>query len=180
MGYDKYSIVGFSEGSRIALLMAAKYPESILNLVLSAIKTVPSSKGLSALPIEKWREDSLKDYLKVYETKDEIQKLWNRFVKFEEFYSQYFPEDIYKGKYRLVTCPVLLTHGDKVCNKTIVTEFEAYIICLRNSIYLVDFSSKIIIFLLIVFDLGHVNSSGTSFIFRETVAKRSASSVPFW
>ena len=121
MGYNKYSIIGFSEGARIALLMATKYPKIIDSLVLSAIKTSTTTKELKAFfaskSVDKWSEKKLKAYLNVYESKDEIQKLWNRFHKFAEFLTQYFPEGLYKDKYHLVRCPVLITHGDRVCNQ---------------------------------------------------------------
>ena len=121
LGYDKYSIIGFSEGARVALLMAAQYPMSVRSLVLSSIRTRISNNELSAIlqnkSINKWTQNKVKSYLKVYETEEEIQKMWNRFIKFVEFYNQYFPEDIFKDKYELVRCPVLITHGDKVCIK---------------------------------------------------------------
>ena len=118
LGYDKYSIIGLGEGARVALLMAINYSQSITSIVLSALKTYSSNKGLAALlstqKVDKWSRNKLDAYLKVYESKEEIQKLWNRYLKFAEFYNQYFPEDMFKDKYHLVKCPVLLTHGDKV------------------------------------------------------------------
>ena len=69
---------------------------------------------LSTQSVDKWKKDRIQELLRVYESKEEIQKLWNRYLKFAEFYTQYFPEDLFKGKYHLVKCPVLLTHGDQV------------------------------------------------------------------
>ena len=98
--------------------MAAKYPQSIHSIVVSGISTTQSIRGLSALlstqTVDKWEKKRLEPYLKAYGTKDEIQKLWNRFLKFIEFYNQYFPEDIFKDSYDLVKCPVLIVHGDNV------------------------------------------------------------------
>ena len=98
--------------------MAIKYPESVQSLVLTAISTFTSNKGLNSLlstkSVDNWSETQLKSYLKVYGNKDEIQRLWNRYIKFQEEYPFVFPEDIFKDKYKAVKCPVLLVHGDQV------------------------------------------------------------------
>ena len=118
LGFNKYSIIGYSDGARVALLMAAKYQDSVLSLTLSAMSTIYSGKNLSALTltktVEKWKKDKLEAFLKVYGTSDELQKIWNRFLKFVEYFNQYFPIDFWKNKINLVKCPVLLFHGDKV------------------------------------------------------------------
>ena len=118
MGYNKYSVIGWSEGAKVALLMAIKYPESVQSLVLTAISTHYSKKGLNSMlssqSVDKWPKDKLKDYLNAYKSKDEIQSLWTRFIKFIEHYIQYFPEDIFKDKYKTVKCPVLMIHGEQV------------------------------------------------------------------
>ena len=118
MNIKKFSIIGWSEGAKVALLMAAKYRNSVESMVLVSVFSQLSIKGLNTLltkkSVDSWNKDKLQAYLKVYGTKDEVQKLWTRYLKFVEFYNQYIPDDIFKNKYNLVTCPVLIVHGDKV------------------------------------------------------------------
>ena len=74
--------------------MAIKYIDCITSLVLSVIRTQISSKGLKAFlsnkSVDKLSQQKLKELLEVYENKNEIQKLWNRFLKFNEFYKLLF------------------------------------------------------------------------------------------
>lgn len=98
--------------------MAAKYPKSVESLVLTSIWSQVSIRTINHMvankSIDKWNKNTIANYLKAYESKDDIQKMWNRYVNFFQFYSSYFPGDIFKDKYELVRCPVLLCHGDKV------------------------------------------------------------------
>ena len=118
MGINKYSIIGYNEGAKVAMFMAIRYPSEVLSMVLIGITYYMSNRNISALKsmkeVASWPKSRLENYLKAYESKDEIQKQWNRYVQFAEFHNQYFPEDLFKGKYRSVKCPVLVVHGDKV------------------------------------------------------------------
>lgn len=118
MEYKKYSIVGWSDGAKTALLMAAKYRDEVESLVLVSVSNAPSNRCLNALlqkkSVDSWHKDKVEAYVKVFGTKDELQKQWSRYLKFVEFYTSYFPNDIFANKYNLVNCPVLVVHGDKV------------------------------------------------------------------
>ncbi|CAG2109202.1 unnamed protein product, partial [Medioppia subpectinata] len=122
LGYERYSIIGWSDGAKVALLMAVQYSQCVESMVLTAISTYVSDSCLkffkSAQNIECWGEEKVNAYLKCYETKTEIQNLWNRFVRFAEFYNQYFPEDMYKNRYHLIQFPVLVLHGQRVSHFT--------------------------------------------------------------
>ena len=119
LGFKKYSIIGWSEGARVGLLMAIKYPESVESLVLTAISTYVSETShkffAKTQRVDSWSDDKIDTYLRSYESKEEIQKLWTKFTSYVLYYNQYFPQDIYKDKYHLVKCPVLIFHGDRVC-----------------------------------------------------------------
>lgn len=118
MGFDKYSIIGWSDGAKVALLMAIKYPESVQSLVLTAISTFVSQNSCKFFEttknVETWSSERIEAYLRSYESEAEIQRLWTKFAEYVKYYNQYFPEDIYKNKYHLVKCPVLIFHGDRV------------------------------------------------------------------
>ena len=126
LGHTKYSVIGYDEGAKEALILAAKYPDEVETLTLIGISYKASDKykkGLQAMKsVEKWSEAKQEKYLRVYDSKEEIQRLWTRFVSFVEFsstaigYAQNTPGnvDIFKDFYKLVKCPTLLVHGDKV------------------------------------------------------------------
>ena len=111
-------MIGSSEGAKVALLMAMRYGSEVETLILLGITYYMSNRGITALKatqsVNKWPKSRLNNYLRGYDSKEEIQKQWSRYLSFAEFYNQYFPEDIFKGKYQLVRCPVLILHGDKV------------------------------------------------------------------
>ena len=98
--------------------MAIRYPPEVLSVVLIGITYYMSNKNINTLTsmkeVSKWPKSRLDSYLRAYETKEEIQKQWNRYLQFAQFYNQYYPQDMFKGKYRSVTCPVLVVYGDKV------------------------------------------------------------------
>ena len=118
LGYKEYSIIGWSDGAKVGLLMAIKYSDSIKALVLTALSTYVSEKCHkvfeSTKNVETWGYDRIEAYLRSYESKEEIQKLWTKFTDYVLYYNQYFPEDIFKNKYDLVKCPLLIFHGDRV------------------------------------------------------------------
>ncbi|CAG2178044.1 unnamed protein product, partial [Oppiella nova] len=115
LGFQKYSIIGWSDGAKVALLMAIKYPKCVESVVVTAISIYLTDSAIrffkTTQNIESWSKDRIDCYLRCYETKAEIQTLWTRFAKYIEYYNQYFPEDIYKDKYDLIRCPVLVMHG---------------------------------------------------------------------
>ena len=98
--------------------MAIRHPTEVEALVLIGITSYVSNKNITGLKsmklVKSWPKNRVDNYLRGYESIDEIQKQWNRYLQFAEFYNQYFPEDIFKGKYQRVKCPILLVHGDKV------------------------------------------------------------------
>ena len=98
--------------------MATRYPSEVEALVLIGITSFMSNKNITGLKnmklVKSWPKNRVDNYLRGYESIDEIQKQWNRYLQFAEFYNQYFPEDIFKDKYKLVKCATLIFHGDKV------------------------------------------------------------------
>jgi len=117
LSINAYSIVGWSEGAKVALLMAIRYPTEVEALVLVGITYYMSNRNIASLKanqsVDKWPKSKIEDYLRGYDSKEEIQKQWTRYLNFAEFYNQYFPEDIFKGKYQNVKCYTLIVHGDK-------------------------------------------------------------------
>ena len=96
--------------------MATLYPESIESVILTSVYTRISNESLKLLlssqSVDNWHKDKLESYMKSYGKKEVIQQLWTKFIKFAEYYNQYFPES--KNNYHLIKCPVLIVYGEKV------------------------------------------------------------------
>ena len=102
----------------MALLMAIRYGAQVQALVLMGLTNIMSNKNINALKasqsVDDWPESRIENYLRAYESKEEIQKQWKRYLSFAEFYNHYFPEDFFKDKCETVYSPVMFVHGDKV------------------------------------------------------------------
>jgi hypothetical protein len=64
--------------------------------------------------VDNWGQEKIENYLKIYSSRNEIQELWDRHMNFVANYRKYFPEGVFKNKFHLIECPVLIIHGDKV------------------------------------------------------------------
>ncbi|CAG2172511.1 unnamed protein product [Oppiella nova] len=128
LGFDKYSILSWSDGAKVALLMATLYPESIESVILTSVYTYISNESLKLLlssqSVDNWHKDKLESYIKSYGKKEVIQQLWTKFIKFAEYYNQYFPES--KNNYHLIKCRVLIVYGekDKMCELSQITKLK--------------------------------------------------------
>ncbi|CAG2172512.1 unnamed protein product, partial [Oppiella nova] len=137
LGFNKYSILSWSDGTKVALLMATLYPQSVESLILTSVYTYITNESLKQLlssqNVDNWHKDKLESYMKSYGKKEVIQQLWTRFIKFAEYYNQYFPEN--KNNYHLIKCRVLIIHGekDKMCELSQITKLKQTIS--RSSIY---------------------------------------------
>lgn len=64
--------------------------------------------------IEAWGKERLDNLLKVYDSKATIQKLWDRHLKFCDYFNSYYPQDRRIENYKRAKFPILVLHGDKV------------------------------------------------------------------
>ncbi|CAG2118604.1 unnamed protein product, partial [Medioppia subpectinata] len=110
LNYNKYSIIGWSDGANVALRMATKYRQSVESLILVSVYTYVTNDSLKALTssqsVDNWSKQKLNSYLQSYDNKDVIQQLWTKYVRFIEYYNQYFPEN--KNNYQSIKCKTLL------------------------------------------------------------------------
>ncbi|CAG2109251.1 unnamed protein product [Medioppia subpectinata] len=115
LNYNKYSIIGLSDGANVALRMATKYQQSVESLILVSVYTFMGNESLKALTssqsVDNWNKDKLQSYLQSYDNKDVIQQLWTKYIKFIEYFNQYFPDN--KNNYKSIKCKVLLMYGEK-------------------------------------------------------------------
>ena len=104
----------------MALLMSIKYNDNVQALVVNSVSICNKEYAIkhinSIKTIDKWDEERLEAFLNVYGTEALIQELWTKYCKFYGYYNQYFPNDICNNQYKYIKCPVLVMHGEEVCN----------------------------------------------------------------
>ncbi|CAG2104536.1 unnamed protein product [Medioppia subpectinata] len=117
LGYNKFHVLGWSEGSRVALVLSANYPNSVISMIAMALPVYPTEQNtaniLKTRNIQNWGPELIGKYLKVYDSESEIQALWKRHMVFISNFPDYFPKGVCNYKYDTITCPVLIVHGDK-------------------------------------------------------------------
>ncbi|XP_054157420.1 valacyclovir hydrolase-like [Oppia nitens] len=117
LGYESFAVIGWSDGATAALWMACKYPKAITKMVISSVVAYPDTKVLSALKamgsVDKWPKQRLDNYLRSYTSKEELQKLWDKYLMFYEHIKTYFASDTNESVYKFINFPVLILRGDK-------------------------------------------------------------------
>ncbi|RWS30644.1 hypothetical protein B4U80_08377 [Leptotrombidium deliense] len=111
LGFQIYSIAAFSDGGRIALIMAANYPLNVCKVVAWSTSSYFTSHereyiGSILSNICNWHEVRIKALKEVYG--DYLQEYWRLFINAILEY-----EDIFTNDLKLIQCPVLMMHGDK-------------------------------------------------------------------
>ncbi len=107
--------MGWSDGAKIALIMAIQYPSRIRSCIVWGIVTYATEKDIKAVLITRniryWGNDMIENYQKVYG--NEWLDIWNNHMNFLENIKDIFPEGICKNDLSKCKCPLLILHGDK-------------------------------------------------------------------
>lgn len=110
LGYDTYSVVGFSDGGRTGLMMAAKAPDVIRKAVAWGCNSfiTPEEKRVirSIRSIKGWSEEIKRPLEKIYGS--ELQSIWD---KLSDVWLS--AENLFRDDLPLIQCPVFILHGDK-------------------------------------------------------------------
>lgn len=108
--------MGWSDGSRTALLMASFYPSRVRCCIVWGVVTYFREQDVKAVMITKnikfWGQALVQNYENVYG--DEWIALWTRHVDFLEKIGEIFPDGITKNEIQRIRCPVFVLHGDQV------------------------------------------------------------------
>ncbi|XP_054156638.1 valacyclovir hydrolase-like [Oppia nitens] len=115
LGYTSYSVMGWSDGAKTAIIMAAKYPSRVMSCVVWGVIGYSSPKSVKSVAITKnirfWGQDLMDNYLKVYG--QEWTNLWNRHIEFLEKVDYFFPNWSIIEYARKIQSPVFVLHGDQ-------------------------------------------------------------------
>ena len=125
LGYKRFSVIAWSDGAKTALTLVTKYPDVVQSMVLMGVDVIGSQRALNWLKsitdIKTWGVPKIECYLKVYDSRKTIQQLWQKFTKSCEYLKLYFGDDMFKDKYHLIKCPVLIILGEKVLILSVVS-----------------------------------------------------------
>ncbi|XP_054157231.1 valacyclovir hydrolase-like [Oppia nitens] len=117
LGYEKFQVLGWSEGTRVALVLAANYPDLVTAMVGLAMTPYASDmqmKNISyTVDTSKWSRDLIDRYLRVYKDRHEIQQLWEQHTLFIGNFLKWFPNGICNNNYDSIKCRIFLIHGDR-------------------------------------------------------------------
>ena len=110
--------MGWSEGARVALVIATFYPDCIERLIVMSVQTYNTEANTKFLQLTKdffnWTKDSVDNYLRFYKDLDEIRELWDNFVDYAIDQARFHPNGLIDNKFSSIRCPVLIMHGNLV------------------------------------------------------------------
>ena len=125
MGYKNYSIIGWSDGAKVALMMSYMNPNRIKCAVAIGIFVWATKQTIApmlfTMNTKKWPKEQFDTYLQLYGDEETLQLLWDQHINFCKDAmnncgdGQYLvtPEQLAQ-----IRTPVLLIHGDKVSHKS--------------------------------------------------------------
>jgi valacyclovir hydrolase len=114
LGHECFSVMGWSDGANVAVLMAAQEPSRVRDLVLwggNSFLTEEELKAFQAIrSISAWSPRAAETMRLTYGAG--LDELWERYVAaLEDLFRS--GGDIYKSRLHSVQCPTLILHGDK-------------------------------------------------------------------
>ena len=123
MGFERFSMIAWSDGTKSALNLAVKYPDSVQGIVLFGAEIFNRLSAYewlnSVIEMKSWGQTKIDCYRRAYDSDQKIQDLWRKYVNFIKFLKLYHGDDILGGRYHLIKCPVLVVLGEKVFTKVL-------------------------------------------------------------
>jgi valacyclovir hydrolase len=114
LGHEQFSVMGWSDGANVAVLMAIQEPSRVQRLVLWGGNSFLTEEEIQAFQaircISSWSPRAAEAMRLTYG--DELDELWERYViGLEDLYRS--GGDICGSRLHLVRCATLILHGDK-------------------------------------------------------------------
>jgi valacyclovir hydrolase len=112
LGYDRFGVLGWSDGANSGTMMAIRYPELVDRLVVWSGNSFLSSKELhtfqSMRSLSTWSPRAIEPLHSIYG--EDLQPLWERYIAgLEGLYAA--GGDLYQADLSKVKCPTLILHG---------------------------------------------------------------------
>ncbi|XP_038076338.1 valacyclovir hydrolase-like [Patiria miniata] len=116
LGHDRYSVLGWSDGGIIGIIMAATYPDHVQKLLVWGGNAYVTEKDIEAYEatrdISKWSERMRAPMVEMYGA-EYFQKLWSGWIDGIRTICTENRTDICMADCRRITCPTLIVHGEK-------------------------------------------------------------------
>ena len=132
LGFDRYSIIGWSDGTKVSLMIGRMCGHGVVrSLVLQSVTTyytqIFNKRLLWSRNVKNWERETMLKYSQAYGNEARVAYLWGKFVDFmvDKFANQY-PQGLLgptEEGLAQVKSPTLVLHGDKVWQQYI-TVFE--------------------------------------------------------
>ena len=114
LGHERFSIIGWSDGGNIAVIMAAKQPARVEKLVVFGGQSYLTAGEIAALnnirEISAWSPRAADAMRAIYG--DALDGLWDRYVAGQEALFA-AGGDLYRPQLPVVKCPTFVLHGAK-------------------------------------------------------------------
>jgi valacyclovir hydrolase len=116
LGFNKYSVLGWSDGGIAALMMAARYPENVDNLIVfgaNAFVTEAEVEQYETLrDINNWSEAMRAPFVTMY-GEDYLRKQMGQWIDAYRVFLAKRGGDICRSDLAKIRCPTLVLHGAK-------------------------------------------------------------------
>ncbi|CAG2169073.1 unnamed protein product [Oppiella nova] len=120
LGHQTYSIIGWSDGAKVALLMPYLNPNRITCSVAIGIFVRATKQTIAPLMLtrdtKRWPKEQYDTYLEIYGDEDTFQLVWDQHINFCRVAMKVCGDGLHlvpPETLRQIRCPVLLVHGDK-------------------------------------------------------------------
>ncbi|XP_058790154.1 valacyclovir hydrolase-like [Phymastichus coffea] len=116
LGFDKFSLIGWSDGGITSLILAATYPENVRKIIVTATHTYITPQEMALYEISKdlstWSERVRRSLITIYGEKY-LQDTLSSWIDARRFIVENNNGDICKGDLSKIKSQTLIVHGKK-------------------------------------------------------------------
>jgi valacyclovir hydrolase len=114
LGHQRFSIIGWSDGGNVAVIMATERPERVASLVVFGGQSLLTAEEITAFnnirKISAWSPRAAEAMRAIYG--EALDDLWDRYVAGQEALFN-AGGDLYRPLLKKVRCPTFVLHGAK-------------------------------------------------------------------
>jgi valacyclovir hydrolase len=114
LGHERFAVMGWSDGANIAVLMAAKKPQTVTKLVVFGGQSFLTPEEIEAFnairKISAWSPRAAQAMRAIYG--EDLDGLWDRYVDGQVALFQ-AGGNLYRERLKDVRCPVFILHGGR-------------------------------------------------------------------
>jgi len=115
LGYDRYSVMGWSDGANSACILASRYPKAVEKLIIFGGNSYVTKEDCdmvnSTRDLKNWSARMLASLTPVYG--DDLQPMWERYCDGFVNLLKHNKPVIKVEELEAISCPVFLLHGAK-------------------------------------------------------------------